>query len=417
MTSYDSVRQGQRIATLVATWDAPLDKNGKPQADVVAYQAQWKRSDNEWINLPQTGLRNVEVAGIFKGDYLVRVRAINSGGASSLWATSMLTHLTGRQGEVPKPVGLSATEDVVFGINVTWAFPADSGDTLSTELQYSVTSDGASPMLLADVPYPQKLYQQMGLKAGQIFWYRARLVDRIGNQSEWTEWVRGQASIDVSDVTEAILEEMQQTDLLKDMIQSAVDTSEKISGMAQDIQQNAEDLEQQAQQIKENADGLSAAETKIDDMRVSIDGMSGGVKNSAIAIIQGNLAQVTSRRSQTAKNASTSASIDRVDTTIADASRAVAQALVTLDAQAGGNVSNATDLTETLADFTQASATKINSLSVTVNGQTAAITQNAEAVADISGNLNAMYSIKVAVDSNGVQYAAGMGIGVQNTPS
>jgi predicted phage tail protein len=28
-----------------------------------------------------------------------------------------------------------------------------------------------------------------------------------------------------------------------------------------------------------------------------------------------------------------------------------------------------------------------------------------------------MYSIKVAVDSNGNQYAAGMGIGVQNTPA
>jgi predicted phage tail protein len=28
-----------------------------------------------------------------------------------------------------------------------------------------------------------------------------------------------------------------------------------------------------------------------------------------------------------------------------------------------------------------------------------------------------MYSIKVAVDANGNQYAAGMGIGVQNTPA
>jgi predicted phage tail protein len=37
--------------------------------------------------------------------------------------------------------------------------------------------------------------------------------------------------------------------------------------------------------------------------------------------------------------------------------------------------------------------------------------------ADINNNLNAMYSIKVAVDSNGNQYAAGMGIGVQNTPA
>jgi predicted phage tail protein len=70
-----------------------------------------------------------------------------------------------------------------------------------------------------------------------------------------------------------------------------------------------------------------------------------------------------------------------------------------------------------MSDFTQTSATKINSLSVTVNGQAAAITTNAQAVADINGNLNAMYSIKVGVDVNGVQYAAGMGLGVQNTPS
>jgi predicted phage tail protein len=35
----------------------------------------------------------------------------------------------------------------------------------------------------ADVPYPQRKYQQMGLKAGQIFWYRAQLVDRTGNES------------------------------------------------------------------------------------------------------------------------------------------------------------------------------------------------------------------------------------------
>ncbi|MGQ7154835.1 DUF1983 domain-containing protein, partial [Escherichia coli] len=102
---------------------------------------------------------------------------------------------------------------------------------------------------------------------------------------------------------------------------------------------------------------------------------------------------------------------------IADTSQAVARALVTLDASAGGNISNATDLTETLANFTQASATKINSITVTVNGQTAAINQTAQAVADVNGNLSAMYNIKVAVDANGRQYAAGMGIGVENTPS
>ncbi len=198
ISSYDSVRQGQRIATMVAAWDAPLDKNGKLQADIVAYQVQWKRDDNEWINVPETGLRNIEVAGIFSGDYLVRVRAINSGGASSLWATSSLMNLTGRTGDVPKPVGLRTTA-INWGIQIDWSFPADSGDTLQTELQYSVNSNGDNPLLLAGVPYPQHTYTQLGLKAGQEFWYRARLVDRIGNQGDWTGWIRGMANDNPSD--------------------------------------------------------------------------------------------------------------------------------------------------------------------------------------------------------------------------
>ncbi|HFY9996543.1 TPA: host specificity protein J, partial [Citrobacter freundii] len=198
ISSYDSVRQGQRIATMVASWDAPVDKNGKPQADIVAYQAQWKRGDNEWINIPETGLRNIEVSGIYSGDYLVRVRAINSGGASSLWATSALTHLTGRTGEVPKPIGLRTTA-INWGIQVDWSFPADTGDTLQTELQYSANGNGDNPLLLAGVPYPQHTYTQLGLKAGQEFWYRARLVDRIGNQSDWTGWIRGQSNANADD--------------------------------------------------------------------------------------------------------------------------------------------------------------------------------------------------------------------------
>ena len=104
---------------------------------------------------------------------------------------------------------------------------------------------------------------------------------------------------------------------------------------------------------------------------------------------------------------------------IANCKQAVAPygALVTLDAEAGGNISNSTDLTETLADFTQASATKINTLTVKSGENSAAINVNAQAIADVNGNLSAMYNIKVGVTSNGQYYAAGMGIGVQNTPS
>ncbi|WP_097331671.1 host specificity protein J [Escherichia coli] len=198
VSSYDAVRQGQRVATLTASWDAPVDEDGKLQSDVIAYRVQWKRGNNEWVNVPETGLRNIEVPGIFEGDYLVRVRAINSGGASSLWATSALTHLTGRTGEVPKPIGLRTTA-INWGIQVDWSFPIDTGDTLQTELQYSVNGNGDNPLLLAGVPYPQHTYTQLGLKAGVEFWYRARLVDRIGNQSDWTDWVRGMSNDNADD--------------------------------------------------------------------------------------------------------------------------------------------------------------------------------------------------------------------------
>lgn len=449
VASYDAVRQGQRVATLTASWDAPVNKNGNPQADVIAYRVQWKRGDNEWVNVPETGLRNIEVPGIFEGDYLVRVRAINSGGASSLWATSALTHLKGRAGEVPKPVGLKASEDVVFGINVTWGFPANTGDTLSTELQYSIAADGSNQMLLASVPYPQKLYQQMGLKAGQEFWYQARLVDRIGNQSGWTDWVRGQASIDVSDITDAILEDMKGSDTFKDLIENAVDSNEKIAGMADDIKQANDELEQQAQKIAQNAQDIGKVQTsvtnlsskvgdvssslneleqtvatadtalgqRIDSINVSMDGMVGGVKNSAIAMIQGNLAQVAARKTLSASVAGNSAQLDRIDEVIVNEKAATARSLLSLQTDVNGNKASINSLNQTFSDYQQAMATQVNSITATVNGHTSAITTNAQAIANVNGDLKAMYSIKVGLSSNGQYYAAGMGIGVENTPS
>lgn len=408
LSSVYRVEQGIGITTMVVTWDTV--KNA------VAYEAQWRQNNGDWINVPRTGNTRFEVDGIYAGRYVVRIRAVNALDIASLWATSAETELTGKVGKPPMPVNLT-TQPLVFGIGISWGFPSGAQDTQKTEIHYSATANGDSPLLLADVPYPSSSYQQMGLLAGKTFWYRARLVDRLGNQSDWTEWVFGQSSTDVSDITDAILKDMEETGLLKDVVENAVDSNEKIAGMTDDIKNHADELEQQAKDIKENADGLAQAEVKIDEISVSMDGMTGGVKNSAIAIIQNGLAQVVSRRSQTATNAGNSASIDRVDTTIADASQAVARALVTLDAEAGGNISNSTDLTETLADFTQASATKINTLTVKSGENSAAINVNAQAIADVNGDLSAMYNIKVGVTSNGQYYAAGMGIGVENTPS
>ncbi|MCF6528178.1 DUF1983 domain-containing protein [Escherichia coli] len=409
VTESDHVSQGLTVASLDVSWDKV--------EGAIRYVAQWRKDNGDWINVPVTSAQGFSVQGIYSGSYDVRVRALNAQDTSSPWGYGETTYLSGKTGKPGTPLNFLATEDVVWHIDLTWKFPDGSGDTAYTEIQRATTADYANPELLVLVPYPAADYQHGPMPAGVRQWYRARLIDRIGNAGDWTDWIMGTSSIDVSEITNDILEDMKGSDTFKDLIENAVDSNEKIAGMADEIKNHADELEQQAKDIQENADGLAQAAVKIDEISVSMDGMTGGVKNSAIAIIQNGLAQVVSRRSQTATNAGNSASIDRVDTTIADTSQAVARALVTLDAEAGGNISNSTDLTETLADFTQASATKINTLTVKSGENSAAINVNAQAIADVNGNLSAMYNIKVGVSSNGQYYAAGMGIGVQNTPS
>lgn len=439
--SYSTVNQNIAITTMRVAWDAVQG--------AVAYEAEWRRDSGNWISVPRTSSLGFEVQGIYSGRYLVRVRAVNASDVSSVWATSPEVNLTGKVGNPPKPVGFIASENVVFGIELNWGFPANTDDTLKTEIQYSLTGTEDDAMLLADVPYPQRKYQQMGLKAGQIFWYRAQLVDRSGNESGYTEWVRGQASIDVSDITDVILEDMKGSDTFKDLIENAVDSNEKIAGMANDIKQANDELEQQAKDIAKNAQDVGKVQTsvnelsstvgdvssslseleqtvatadtalgqRIDSISVSMDGMTGGVKNSAIAIIQGNLAQVAARKTLSASVAGNSANLDRIDEVIVNDREATARSLLSLQTDVNGNKASINSLNQTFSDYQQATATQINGITATVNGHTSAITTNAQAIANVNGDLSAMYNIKVGVSSNGQYYATGMGIGVGNTPS
>lgn len=409
ISSFSVVQQNISVETMRVSWDQAQN--------AIAYEAQWRRNDGNWVNVPRTSTTSFDVPGIYAGRYLVRVRAINAAEISSGWGYSEEKTLTGKVGNPPKPVGFIASENVVFGIELNWGFPANTDDTLKTEIQYSLTGTEDDAMLLADVPYPQRKYQQMGLKAGQIFWYRAQLVDRSGNESGYTEWVRGQASIDVSDITDVILEDMKGSDTFKDLIENAVDSNEKIAGMANDIKQANDELEQQAKDILENADGLAQAEVKIDEISVSMDGMTGGVKNSAIAIIQANLAQVATRKTLSASVAGNSANLDRIDEVIVNDREATARSLLSLQTDVNGNKASINSLNQTFSDYQQATATQINGITATVNGHTSAITTNAQAIANVNGDLSAMYNIKVGVSSNGQYYASGMGIGVGNTPS
>ncbi|MDE9709543.1 host specificity protein J [Citrobacter portucalensis] len=190
ISSFSVVQQNISVETMRVSWDQAQN--------AIAYEAQWRRNDGNWVNVPRSSTTSFDVPGIYAGRYLVRVRAINAAEISSGWGYSEEKTLTGKVGNPPKPVGF-ATTPINWGIRLNWGFPANTGDTLKTEIQYTANSDFSNPLLLSDVPYPSAEYTQLGLKAGQEFWYRAQLVDRTGNESGWTDWVRGQSNANADD--------------------------------------------------------------------------------------------------------------------------------------------------------------------------------------------------------------------------
>ncbi|EKD2604130.1 DUF1983 domain-containing protein [Escherichia coli] len=441
VTESDHVSQGLTVASLDVSWDKV--------EGAIRYVAQWRKDNGDWINVPVTSAQGFSVQGIYSGSYDVRVRALNAQDTSSPWGYGETTYLSGKTGKPGTPLNFLATEDVVWHIDLTWKFPDGSGDTAYTEIQRATTADYANPELLVLVPYPAADYQHGPMPAGVRQWYRARLIDRIGNAGDWTDWIMGTSSIDVSEITNDILEDMKESETFKDLIENAVDSNEKIAGMADDIKNHADELEQQAKDIAKNAQDIGKVQTsvtnlsstvgdvssslskleqtvatadtalgqRIDNISVSMDGMTGGVKNSAIAIIQGNLAQVAARKTLSASVAGNSAQLDRLDEVIVSEKEATARSLLSLRTDVNGNKASITSLNQTLSDYQQATATQINGITATVNGHTSAITTNAQAIANVNGDLSAMYNIKVGVSSNGQYYAAGMGIGVENTPS
>ncbi|MEY6829634.1 host specificity protein J [Enterobacter roggenkampii] len=223
INSFSVVQQNISVETMRVSWDQAQN--------AIAYEAQWRRNDGNWVNVPRSSTTSFDVTGIYSGRYLVRVRAINAAEISSGWGYSEEKTLTGKVGNPPKPVGFTAT-GINWGIRLNWGFPANTGDTLKTEIQYTANSDFSDPFLLSDVPYPSAEYTQLGLKAGQEFWYRAQLVDRTGNESGYTDWIRGMSNDNADDYL---------GDIANDFLTSA--DGERLTG---DIDTNIEGILQNA---------------------------------------------------------------------------------------------------------------------------------------------------------------------------
>lgn len=293
ITSRSVVNQGISVETMQVNWSAV--------SGAISYEAQWRRNEGNWISVPRNSTTSFEVSGIYAGRYLVRVRAINAAEISSGWAYSEEKTLTGKVGEPLPPLALT-TASLTAGIEIRWEFPEGAEDTQRTELQYSPDQDGKGALPLTDLAYPGKKYQQMGLKIATQFWYRARLIDRLGNASPWTGWVKGMSSENVDDYYQQL------DDAIKD-----TDTYEELTGGIKEVSDSAQAAKDAAQAAQVTADG-AVATNKQQQQQL----------NDQLADIQQNAQDITNAANAGAANASAIAQeiLDRKAGDIANANKA-----------------------------------------------------------------------------------------------
>ncbi|MWN91249.1 DUF1983 domain-containing protein [Gilliamella sp. Pra-s65] len=397
------ISQGLSIASLNATWDTVEGATN--------YVAQWRKDNSAWINVGRTNGTNFTVEGIYSGVYDVRVRAVNAIDVSSPWAYSQATSIKGKVGKPDKPIGFTASDDVVFGVDLKWSFPDGSGDTSHTEIQYSTNESEEKALLLSNVTYPSCSYSQTGLSIGQVFFYRARLVDKIGNVSDWTEWVRGISSINTNDLTDHIFDEIKETDAWNSLIDSvdnaaisSIENAKAIieNALANDVNSKKwrKTMGNVSVEIKETkaliASEHEATAIELNEISSTLDGAKANIDElKKTTIKQGELIE-----SQSGTLTHLSSSIDNTNKSVKNNVSALNQ-MSTKVTQQGEKIS--------------AQADAINSINTNIGEVSTQVTDVSKAIQDTNGKLSAYRTMKVQVDNKGQQYVAGMTMGVENT--
>ncbi|HHN5637521.1 phage tail protein [Enterobacter hormaechei] len=505
---------------VTATWETATTTK-KLVFELYIYSA-----DGKLVSQYETDQFRYEFYGLAAGSYTLGVRGRNENG------------MKGAETQVSLIIGAPKAPN-----SVQW-IPGPLQATLVPVMSVTATSDtsfefwyaGETPIPLTDDIENKTQFLGRGnqwtiqkLKFDHVYYVYVRTRNAFG-VSDFVE-ASGKPTDDFSDITNAILEEIKETDTFKDLIESAVESSEKFAELADAIKENANGLaaavgsnkqtaeaiignalaiadvvvRQTAQQgansatfeqlreviatetearvtdvtrleaqTAQNEAGITdvrqalATETearasavsqltaatqvasdkadsatavgaqntasitdlsqvvtdldssmasRLEELGAQTDKASGGIQSNSIALITSTLAQVDQQVRLSAQYGDSKASIDRIDNVMASDREATARSLLSLQTDVNGNKAAINSLNQTFSNYQQATATQINGITATINGHTSAITTNAQAIANVNGDLNAMYSIKVAIDSNGNQYAAGMGIGVQNTPS
>ena len=207
LTSQNRTHQGQNLTTLTIAWSQVVG--------AVAYLVQWRKDDGNWQTLPPVSGQSVDIDGVYQGRYLAQVIAVDAFDNQSLAAISPLTPINGKQGRPPKPTAINASGGL-FSMVVSWTHAKGSEDANYTEVQ--VSPDGRSNIAtLGQFAYPTNKHEITGLQGNLTQFYRARIVDKLGNASDWTAWASGTTSANAGKLLDMLGGQISQSQLAQSL--------------------------------------------------------------------------------------------------------------------------------------------------------------------------------------------------------
>lgn len=381
VSSYSAIVQGIAVTTAVFSWTAA--KNA------VAYDAEWRRDNSDWVRIPRTGACNVEVPNVYAGGYVVRVRAINAMDVASAAAYSVQTQLNGKTTPPPKVTFLSATGKV-FAIDLAWGFPEGAQDTERTEIWYSETPSFEDALKLGDFAYPQNTHSMIGLSAGKTFFFWARLIDKTGNIGDWYpegNGVQGQSSADADAILDYLTGQITKTQLGQDLL-APIEAVEGVGETLEEITAGMDDVQQRM-------DTLQGAFARVDGQMAGSDEQLAGNNN----VYAGAWSEQHVRAEH---DMALGQRIDVVAAKIENIDFSEIEAFIRDEATAR-------------ADGDGALAERITTVQASVDDNVAAVQVHAEAISMLNGKMSASYSVKVGLTQDGKYYGAGMAIGIDNS--
>lgn len=153
-----------------------------------------------------------------------------------------------RKGKVGKPTNVLSltTTPLLFGMKLDWVYPAGNSDLSHVVIEVSDRADGSNPRLLGNVSYPTNTLTIQGLQGGLDQWYRTKTVDKSGNESDWSNFVKGTTGNDPDQVLDLISGQIGESDLATEL-QGKIENSVTVSEAAKIVADNAQTAATNAQ--------------------------------------------------------------------------------------------------------------------------------------------------------------------------